>query len=396
MTKYSKTPDNSKAQKSGGYANKGVKNVNVPHGGYGGAGGGGYQSGDYNAGYDDQSNVVDGIDLHQDVNAIRDEASSLLEKLSFAPALDGMNQRHNKLQQIEDELRRLRSRNFMFWPNLEQQLAQAKQLAQRAMTDARNEAQRASQQLRAPIDQLARNASSMATRSHLQNNQVENLGAERDRVESQIRAVEERINAIAEPFTKLVDTVAQGVAGSHWTMDQFDMGSFRPRAEEHPLAVAAATWEDCAQGACEGVLYLTDLVVRFERTQGARSLLLEKAMGHIGSSEDSERGWFVKDEVLTLQFSPASGAPQSATFVMKSADSKSIDDFIERARSGQLVAWMVPRQQQSNVPIADSARTPVRWPSECDNCGATIVAPVRGQMEVSCSYCKKRYPVEFA
>lgn len=391
MTKYSKTPDNSKAQKSGGYANKGVKNSNVSHGGYDG---GGYDNGGH-GGYG-QQNVVDGIDLHQDVNAIRDEASGLLEKLSFASALDGLNQRHNKLQQIEDELRRLRSRNFVFWPNLEQQLAQARQLAQRAMTDARNEAQRASQQLRGPIDQLARNASSMATRSNLQSSQVENLGAERDRVESQIRAVDERINAIAEPFTKLVDTVAQGVAGSHWTMDQFDMGSFRPRAEEHPLAVAAATWEDCAQGACEGMLYLTDLVLRFERTQGARAVLLEKAMGHIGSSEDSERGWFVKDEVLTLQFNPASGAPQSATLVMKSADSKSIDDFIERARSGQLVAWMVPRQQQASAPIADSARTPVRWPSECDNCGATIAAPVRGQMEVSCSYCKKRYAVEFA
>ncbi len=346
--------------------------------------------------HDGGQSVVDGVDLHNDVNAIRDESSALLEKLSFTSALDQMNQRHAKLQQIEDELRRLRSRNFMFWPNLEQQLTQARQLADRAMADARGEAQRASHQLRGAIEQLARNASSMATRSHLANNQVENLGAERDRVESQITAVEQRIHAIAEPFTKLVDTVAQGVAGSHWTMDQFDQGSFRPRAEEHPLAVAAATWEDCPQGACEGMIYITDLVLRFERTQGSRGVLLEKAMGHIGSSEDSERGWIMKDEVLTLSFNPASGAPQKATFVTKSADSKSIDDFIERARSGQLVAWMVPKTQQGAVPIADTAKTPVRWPSECDNCGAAIVAPVRGQMEVLCAYCKKRYPVEFA
>ncbi|MFO0562661.1 MAG: hypothetical protein U0269_31880 [Polyangiales bacterium] len=380
MSKHRKDTANPSFQKHGGYVKSADKS-------YGNSNDGGYDGG---------HNVVDGIDLHQDVNAIRDEASSLLEKLSFASALDGLNQRHAKLQQIEDELRRLRSRNFMFWPNLEQQLTQAKQLAQRALQDARGEAQRASQQLRGSIDQLARNASSMATRAHLDNNQVENLGAERDRVESQITAVEQRINAISEPFTKLVDTVAQGVAGSHWTMDQFDQGSFRPRAEEHPLAVAAATWEDCPQGACEGVLYITDLVLRFERTQGSRALLFEKAMGHIGASEDSERGWIMKDEVLTLTFNPVSGAPSSATLVMKSADSKSIDDFIERARSGQLVAWMVPKAQQSAVPIADTAKTPVRWPNECDNCGAAIAAPVRGQMEVVCAYCKKRYPVEFA
>lgn len=388
MSKHRKDTANPGFQKHADYNKGGGKS-------YGNSGNSGH-AGAYDNRNSNGDNIVDGIDLHQDVNAIRDEASNLLQKLSFASALDGLNDRHAKLQQIEDELRRLRSRNFMFWPNLEQQLTQARQLAQRAMQDARGEAQRASQQLRGTIEQLARNASSMATRSHLDNNQVENLGAERDRVESQITAVEQRINAIAEPFTKLVDTVAQGVAGSHWTMDQFDQGSFRPRAEEHPLAVAAATWEDCPQGACEGVLYITDLVLRFERTQGSRAVLFEKAMGHIGASEDSERGWFVKDEVLTLQFNPASGAPQGATLLMKSADSKSIDDFIERARSGQLVAWMVPKSQQSAVPIADTAKTPVRWPNECDHCGATIAAPVRGQMEVICAYCKKRYPVEFA
>jgi len=379
MSKHRKDTANPSFQKHGGYVKSADKS---------------YGYGDDNVGYD--GNVVDGVDLHQDVNAIRDEASSLLEKLSFASALDGLNQRHAKLQQIEDELRRLRSRNFMFWPNLEQQLTQAKQLAQRALQDARAEAQRASQQLQGSIEQLARNASSLATRSRLDHNQVDNLGAERDRIEAQIIAVEQRINAIAEPFTKLVDTVAQGVAGSHWTMDQFDQCSFRPRAEEHPLAVAAATWEDCPQGATEGVLYITDLVLRFERTQGSRALLFEKAMGHIGASEDSERGWFIKDEVITLTFNPASGAPNRATLVMKSADSKVIDDFIERARSGQLVAWMVPKTEQSAVPIADTAKTPVRWPNKCDNCGATIAAPVRGQMEVVCAYCKKRYPVEFA
>jgi|LNFM01.1.fsa_nt_gb hypothetical protein len=339
---------------------------------------------------------TDPADLANDVAAIRDQSSELLQRLSFSTALDALNERHARLQQIEDELRRLRSRNFVFWPNLEQQLQQAKQLASRAMTDSRNEAQRAAQQLRAPIEQLARNASGMAARGRLTDNQVDNLAAERDRVEAQLDAVEQRIGALTEPFTKLVDTVAQGVTGSHWTMDQFDQGSFRPRAEENPLTVAAAHWEDCPQGACDGILFITDLVLRFERTQGQRSVVLERAIGHIGSSEDSERGWVFKDEVLALSFHPSSGAPQRATMVMKSADSKGLDDIIERARSGQLVAWMVPKRQQANAPIADTAKTPVRWPNECDHCGATIAAPVRGQMEVVCGYCKKRYPVEFA
>jgi hypothetical protein len=339
-------------------------------------------------------NVDDGgVSLHEDVNAIRDESSQLLQRLSFTSALDALNERHGRLQQIEDELRRLRSRNFVYWPNLEQQLGQARQLANKAMQDARAEAQRGTQQLRAAIDTVARNASNMAGRSNLSDAQVDNLAAERDRVEAQIEAIEQRINAIAEPFTKLVDTVAAGVAGSHWTMDQFDQATFRPRAEENPLAVAAAVWEDCTQGACEGVIFITDLILRFERVQGQRSLMLERAIGHIQGSEDSERGWIMKDEVLTLNFNPSTGAPQRATFVMKSADSKSIDDFIERARSGQLVAWKVARQ---NAPIADTAKTPVRWPSECDNCGAAIAAPVRGQMEVVCAYCKGRYPVQFA
>lgn len=353
--------------------------------------------GKYSKSYRPSHNVDDpSIDLHADVAAIRDDAASLLQRLSFASVLDEINQRHARMQQIEDELRRLRSRNFVYWPNLEQQLTQAKQLSERAMSDSRGEAQRAAQQLRAAIDQLARNASSLAARGGLSHHQVDNLAAERDRVEAQLSAVEQRIQGLVEPFTKLVDTVAAGVQGAHWTMDQFDQATFRPRAEEHPLAVAAALWEDCPHGACEGLLFITDLMFRFERTQGHRALALERAMGHIGASDDSKRGWIIKDEVLTLSFHPSAGAPQRATFVMKSANAKSVDDFIERARSGQLVAWMVQRQQQASVPIADSARTPVRWPNKCDHCGAAIAAPVRGQMEVVCAYCKRRYPVEFA
>ncbi|MDP3278591.1 MAG: hypothetical protein Q8Q09_25600 [Deltaproteobacteria bacterium] len=337
----------------------------------------------------------DDQDLNADAQAISDDATSLLQRISFAAPLQELNDRYAKLQQLHDELRRLRSRGFSFWPNLEQQLAEARRTADHAIGTARNESQRAAQQLRQQAEALGRNAANLASRNRLSVAQVDGVASERDRLEAQTQAVEQRIASVAEPFTKLVDTVSAGVAGAHWTMDQFDQASFRVRAEESPLAVAAATWEDCPQGAAPGVIYLTDLMIRFERTTGQRSTMIERAIGHIASSEDSERGWFMKDEVLTLRFQPNTGNPMSAVFVLGSADSKSFDDFIERARSGQLEAWRVQRTAQS-APVAHSAAMPLKWPSKCDNCGAAIVAPVRGQTEVVCAYCKARYAVEFA
>lgn len=331
-------------------------------------------------------------DLHADVNAISDDVSAMTARLSFEEVLNTLNQRLGQLQSINDELRRLRSRGFVYWPNLEQQLAEAKRTADKVTNDAKHESQRAGQQLRSALTGLSQRAQTLQRAHRIDGNALDALMSERDRIETELASIETRIQAAANPFTQLVDTVAAGVAGSHYTMDQYDQASFRCRAEENPLAVAAATWEDSPQGALEGVLYLTDLIIRFERTAGGqRGLVFEKPIGHIASSEDSERGWFAKDEVLTLSFQ--GGGPSRVTLVMKSADSKSIDSFIEAARSGQVVAWKV---QRANAPIAQSAAVPVKWPNECDNCGAKIAAPVRGQMEVVCAYCKKNYPVEFA
>jgi hypothetical protein len=331
------------------------------------------------------------VDLHADVNAIADDVSAMTERCSFADVLKTLNDKRGQLQSLHDELRRLRSRGFMYWPNLEQQLSEAQRSADKVSQDARNETHRAGQQLRNVLTALSQRVAQMQRSHRLDDYAVDALAAERDRAESELAAVETRIQTAANPFTQLVDTVAAGVAGSHYTMDQFDQASFRCRAEENPLAVAAATWEDSPQGPINGIFYLTDLVLRFETLVGQRALLIEKPVGHITASEDSERGWFAKDEVLTLRF--AGGGPAQVTLVMKSADSKSLDQFIEAARSGQIVSWKV---QKPNAPIAQSAAVPVKWPNKCDNCGAAISAPVRGQMEVVCAYCKKNYPVEFA
>lgn len=336
--------------------------------------------------------------IRSDVEGLHGDAMALVERLSFAGPLQALNERYAQVQPLADNLTRLRSRGFVWWPNMESELAEAQRTAQQAIKNAQGEAQRASGQLRGAVDNLARKAQSFLSMGRLQNQvpAIDALDMERERVRAQLDAAEQRIHALAEPFTKLVDKLSAGVNGSHWTMDEFDKASFRPRAEENPLSVAAATWEDSPQGAAEGRFFLTDLMVRFEREiSGARTVLLEKPVGMITASDDSERGWVFKDEVLTLQFRAEGGGPTRATLLFKSADSKVMDDFVERLRSGQLDAWRV-RRTNASVPLAQSAAVPVKWPSVCSSCGAALEAPVRGQTEIVCAYCRSRFPVELA
>lgn len=334
----------------------------------------------------------------QDVEAIYRDAMSISERTSFSSALQALNERHAQLQPLADHLTRLRSRGFPWWPNMEQELAEARRLADQSLRNAQSEAQRASSQLRSAVDGVAQRAQNFLSRGNLMNqvSAIDALDMERERVQTQVNAAEQRINAMAEPFTKLVDKLKGGVDGSHYTMDQYDAASFRVRAEENPLSVAAATWEDSPQGSVEGSFYLTDLMVRFEQnSNGTRRVLLEKAVGALTASDDSERGWFFKDEVLTLQFRSGEGGPTKCTLVFKGTDSKAMDEFVERVRSGQLDAWKV-RRTQGSVQLASSAAMPVKWPNVCLNCAAPIEAPVRGQTEVVCGYCRSRFPVELS
>lgn len=339
-------------------------------------------------------------------NAIS-SAEGAANRLTFEGALAEVNNRVAALGGAAEAVARARARGYIWAADLEQRLQQAQGSSQQAVATARAESQRAARELKGRADQALNRAQKLRGRpAYTVEGEINALSSEAAALASAIDAAERKIAEAVKGFTEAVDGLTKRLEAVHFTLDCFEKTSFKLQPEENPVLAVKATWEDSPQGEREGVLLFTAHRIRFEfleevvlersfiffasRTEMKRTPLLDALIGQLASSDDSERGVVFKDQLLTLAFRPGPGVPAKATFEVEGATAKEVDTLIEQLRTGDMARarYQGPMPQGSNVGV------PVRWPEKCENCGAALTPPVRGQTLIACEYCKAQHPVE--
>lgn len=327
-------------------------------------------------------------------------------RLAFNGPLEDVGRRAQALGGLKEQLARARARGYTWAGDLEARVTQCEGGAQRALDAARQEAQRATSSLRSQLDAVSRESSKIMGAPVMKiAGQVESMATRCRALDTAIDAAERKVREAAGPFVAQVDALEAQLKSIHWTLDQFESASFRMQPEENPLLAVKATWEDSPQGKREGLLMLTAHRVRFEhqeevvlersfiffasKTETRKALLLDALVGHIAASDDSERGLLIKDQLLTLSFRQPNGAATRATFEIDDRPAKEIDTIIEQIRSGDLER----ARYQGAMPAQSRVGVPVRWPNKCDNCGAALQPPVRGQTFITCEYCRHNHDV---
>lgn len=342
-----------------------------------------------------------------EVQAAFSGAQSTAARLSFDSVLNDINAKVQSLGKAAEDVARARARGYVWAGDLEAKLQRAQSLSQSAVGTARNETQRAARELKSRADNLVARVNRASGRPHHTLQQEAGaISSESSGLSSAIDAAERRARESVAPFANTVDELVKQLERVHFTLDCFEKASFRMQPEENPVLAVKAVWEDSPQGEREGLLLFTAHRIRFEhteevvlersflffasRTETRRALLLDGLIGQIGASDDAERGLVFKDQLLVLQFRPGSNLPAKATFEIKDVTAKEVDTLIEQIRSGdtQRARYQGPMPQDSNVGV------PVRWPSKCENCGAELTPPVRGQNLIACDYCHAQHPVE--
>lgn len=328
-------------------------------------------------------------------------------RLAFDGVLGEVNNRVGALDKLAEDVARARARGYIWAADLEQKLQQARGMVRWAQDTSRAESQKAARDLKPRADRLLADARRLQGRpAHTVEREIQQVATEAGGFSSAVEAAERRIKESVRGFVEGVDELTKKLAGVHFTLDCFEKTAFRLQPEENPVLAVKATWEDSPQGEREGVLLFTAHRVRFEhheevvlersfiffasRTDTKRTPMLEALIGQLAASEDAERGVLFKDQLLVLSFRPGQNLPQRATFEVEDATAKEVDTLIEQLRSGDMARarYQGPMPQNSNVGV------PVRWPSECENCGAALTPPVRGQNLIACDYCKAQHPVE--
>ena len=344
--------------------------------------------------------------LHRDV--LRD-AESMVERAELSAAIESVNQRIGKLGDYAKDLERLHSRGFIWTAEIEAGLAPLEEQGEDALKDARKESRRGRDDLKTKAEALLRKAHALQPSLALAP-AIEAIGQDRDVLEKLVEAAEERIEALTQPFCKATDAVGRQLRKAHTTMDRFEAAELELQPGENPFAAVEAIWEDRAEGKSEGMLLLTDLRLRFEglekiakkkflfittESETVRKLLLDAAIGHITSAEDSKRGMVMKDQLLTLQWTRDAGVRGSTTtvFELEEGTAADWDRVIEEIRSGAIQRLRTGAGTSSS---GAPAGTPVSWPEKCAGCSAPLPAPVKGMTSLACPYCSHTHVIELA
>jgi hypothetical protein len=328
------------------------------------------------------------------------DASRLIAKLSFSEELERIAAYEKKLVEGEASLKRLRGRSYVWRPDLEEKLQQGRNQVAPAQKVAREEASAASRDLRRRVDDLIEEGRSLARRGNFARNEASIEGYERevDGVEQALDAAEERIKAAVAPLTTPVDELEKALKDLHWTVDQQDSASFKLEPDEHLIACVLASWEDHPEGARKGVLFFTDHRVRFERKEEVatksflffttekkkvQELLINEPVGQLVSSDDSTRGWVMKDQLLAFSWAQDARCPKKTTFELEGGTAAEWDKVVELIRSGNLAEFRARGEAKDLAAV--------RWPSACEGCGAVLPAAVKGQSELVCPYCQQKH-----
>ncbi|MBL8604408.1 MAG: hypothetical protein JNK72_20955 [Myxococcales bacterium] len=345
------------------------------------------------------------IALETELSFVRSTLEAAPMRLSFEGPLRELNERLAGLNALGEQLARARARGYVWGGDLEGQRGEVQRLAGPALELARGEIHRAANALRARVDSANRSARAISGDVFRNERAIQSLASDVRGLDNAIDAAETKVRESTGLFARAFDAMVGQLKRIHETLDAFEQGSFKLQPEENPLAVIKATWEDSPQGKKEGLLLLTAHRIRFEaidevvlersliffasRTEKRRTLLMDAPVGYLSGSDDSERGLIMKDQLLILTFRMATGGFARCTFEVEEVSAKEADSFLEQIRSGDLER----QRYRGAMPTLSNVGVPVRWPESCNQCGARLEPPVRGQTYLTCAYCNAKHDV---
>ena len=357
-------------------------------------------------------------ELERELDRLRDDVADLKGEVTFSDLVQQVADATAELPDLEQSLQRLRSRGYAFRGDLEETLSAAMEQAEPVMEALREEIDRVDNRLRRDVKELARDAAKITGNLLKKEHKIESLESKVRGVTAEVRATKDRLEATSKPLLDSIRELTSKVKDLHWTLDQFDSATFKMAPEERPITAAVAIWDD-APGSKkpEGMLMFTDHRVRFEQkeervtkrkflvftaeTETLHELLIDEPIGHLLDSQDSTRGWVMKDQLLTFQWDRKARVQQSTTFELTSGTAADWDEVVELIRSGDLASFEAQSAATSRAPDiaggapAGAAAHKVRWPQQCSACNAPLEAPVKGQTALACPYCGTSHAVEY-
>jgi predicted nucleic acid-binding Zn-ribbon protein len=298
------------------------------------------------------------------------------------------------LSLLPTEIEKLRTRGYVFRSFLENKVGvlsgqwnETKDRAAGEMTRHTRDLERDADTAGRALQQAMGGSSSLVTRAESA------IGT----LESKVYAARSAVEAMYEPLQQNVNQTRRQVEQIRWLLDEIDEASFQLHPIEDPVAACKAQYIEREDEGPEGVLYLTDERLIFERKEEVatkkvlfitteketvQQLIFEVPVGYIDEAKASDKRKFLgRKEMLELLFAPEADL-SGATLRLLDAENEEWSALIGRVKSEEIAK---ERTQPKDEVAEEAARAA---PTKCPTCGATLsVEIVRGMNEITCEYC---------
>jgi hypothetical protein len=213
-------------------------------------------------------------------------------------------------------------------------------------------------------------------------------------------AAEAAEKAVAGMFDELDSDL--GALESHltrisWMIDQAAAAKIEWLAAETVVLAVKARWDRDGKDDPQGVLYLTDQRLAFERKEDVttkkvlfittekekvQEAMLAVPLSEVTGVTASKKGILGHEDHLDFEFTSAAPV-RKAHFHIDGQDCNEWQATIGRVKDGEI-------EKSRVAPISEEEKQKLRGaPTKCPSCGAIIKAPIlRGQTEIHCTYCE--------
>jgi predicted nucleic acid-binding Zn-ribbon protein len=172
--------------------------------------------------------------------------------------------------------------------------------------------------------------------------QVNSLLADIDRASQNVQSTYATIESTTHQLTTRLTQI-------HWALDQLSTARFQLNAGEDLIMAVATRWDREGDDDPEGILYLTNRRLIFERKEKVatkkvlfittaselvQEVLVDQMLSTVSGHKAENKGLFGHQDFLMVQFSEAKLGV--INFHLNGQDSKDWSDLVERARTGRI------------------------------------------------------------
>ncbi len=328
------------------------------------------------------------------LNQLQSQFSDLQNEMALTSSNAELAEMETTLSLMPTELAELRTRGYVFRSFLENKIAVLSEKWTQMQNRVTTEVTRHQRELQRDADAAERALQAAWSGSSTQISQAEGTI---QTLESKVRAAQSAISAIYAPLKSNIYQTKQQIEEIKQLLDWIDEASFGLHPAEDPVAACRAQYLEREDEGPEGILFLTDERLIFERKEEVatkkilfittekemvQEMIFEVPIGQIDEMKASDQRKFLRrKEILELFFAPEADL-SGATLRLINADNEDWVTLIGRVKSGEIAKERTaPKDEEVMEAISEA-------PTKCPTCGATLSTEiVRGMREITCEYC---------